>query len=75
MTTVMAFNGAGDTTTPMWINLFVYWVVQIPLAWLLAMTFGYGPQGVFATVAICQTLLAVIGVLLFRRGTWKTRVV
>ena len=75
MTTVMAFNGAGDTTTPMWINLFVYWVVQIPLAWLLAMTFGYGPQGVFATVAICQTLLAVIGVLLFRRGKWKTRVV
>ena len=75
MTTVMAFNGAGDTTTPMWINLFVYWVVQIPLAWLLAMTLGYGPQGVFATVAICQTLLAVVGVLLFRRGKWKTRVV
>ncbi len=75
MTTVMAFNGAGDTTTPTWINFFVYWVLQIPLAWLLGVTLDYGPQGVFATVAICQTVLAVVGVLVFRRGTWKTRAV
>ena len=75
MTTVMAFNGAGDTTTPTWINFFVYWVLQLPLAWGLGVTFGYGPQGVFAAVAICQVVLAAVGVLLFRRGKWKTKAV
>jgi len=75
MTTVMAFNGAGDTTTPTWINFLVYWVLQIPLAWALGVTFGYGPRGVFAAVAICQAVLAVVGVLVFRRGKWKTRAV
>ena len=75
MTTVMAFNGAGDTTTPTWINFFVYWVLQLPLAWGLGVTFGYGPQGVFAAVAICQVVLAAVGVLVFRRGKWKTKAV
>lgn len=75
MTTVMAFNGAGDTTTPTWINFFVYWVLQLPLAWGLGVTLEFGPQGVFMAVAICQVVLAVVGVLMFRRGTWKTRAV
>jgi putative MATE family efflux protein len=75
MTTVMAFNGAGDTTTPTWINFLVYWVLQLPLAWSLGVTFGHGPQGVFAAVAICQVVLAAVGVLLFRRGKWKARAV
>jgi putative MATE family efflux protein len=75
MTTVMAFNGAGDTTTPTWINLLVYWVLQLPLAWTLGVRLGYGPQGVFSAVAICQVVLAIVGVLAFRRGTWKMRAV
>ena len=57
----------------MWINFFVYWALQIPLAWFLGVTLDYGPQGVFATVAIVQTVLAAVGVLFFRRGKWKTR--
>ena len=69
----MAFNGAGDTTTPTWINFLVYWLVQLPLAWVLAGPAGLGPRGVFVTVAVCQTLMAVVGVLAFRRGHWKTR--
>ncbi len=75
MTTVMAFNGAGDTVTPTWINFFVYWVLQLPLAWGLGVTFEFGPQGVFMAVAICQVVLAIVGVLVFRRGKWKTRTV
>ncbi len=74
LVTVVAFNGAGDTTTPTWINFFVYWVVQLPLAWTLAGPAGVGPSGVFATVAVCQTLMALVGVLAFRRGRWKARV-
>ncbi len=73
MITVLAFNGAGDTTTPTWINFGVYWVFQIPLAYALARPLGFGPQGVFIAVAAGQILLAVVGVVMFRRGTWKTR--
>ncbi len=75
MITVLAFNGAGDTTTPTWINFFVYWVVQIPLAYALAQPLGFGPQGVFIAVAACQILLAVVGVVIFRRGRWKSRTI
>ncbi|MCY4030278.1 MAG: MATE family efflux transporter [Acidobacteria bacterium] len=74
LVTVLAFNGAGDTTTPTWINFLVYWVVQLPLAWALAGPAGLGPSGVFVTVAVCQTLMAAVGVVAFRRGSWKKRV-
>ena len=73
LVTVLAFNGAGDTTTPTWINLFVYWLVQIPLGWTLAGPVALGPQGVFLAIAISQCLLAATGVLVFRRGSWKKR--
>ena len=73
--TVLAFNGAGDTTTPTWINFWVYWVVQIPLAWGLAVELGYGPTGVFWAITISQLLLAIVGVAMFRRGSWKTRTI
>ena len=70
---VLAFNGAGDTTTPTWINFWVYWVVQIPLAYWLAVVQDQGPTGVFWAICVSQVLLAVVGVTAFRRGTWKTR--
>ncbi len=75
MITVLAFNGAGDTTTPTWINFFVYWVFQIPLAYVLARPLGLGPSGVFAAITASQVLLALVGVLAFRRGSWKTRTI
>jgi putative MATE family efflux protein len=73
MVLTQSFNGAGDTRTPTYINLFIFWLFEIPLAWALAHTFGFGPQGVFtaATVAFC--MLAVVSAVLFRRGAWKTR--
>ena len=57
------------------LQLFVYWMVQLPLAWALAVPAGFGVQGVFVTIAVCQTLLAATGVLVFRRGGWKTRAI
>jgi Na+-driven multidrug efflux pump len=73
MVLTQSFNGAGDTRTPTYINLFIFWLFEIPLAWLLAHSFGLGPQGVFtaATVAFC--MLAVVSAVLFRRGEWKSR--
>ena len=73
MIVVQAFNGAGDTMTPTKINFFCYWLVQIPLAYLLANTFSMGPTGVFLAITISQSLLAVVGIMAFRRGNWKLK--
>ena len=75
MVLTQSFNGAGDTATPTWINLFVFWLFEIPLAWLLAERFGFGPAGVFWSITIAFSTLAVVSAALFRRGRWKARMV
>jgi Na+-driven multidrug efflux pump len=67
-----SFNGAGDTWTPTWINLGCFWLFQIPAAWLLAIHYGHGPQGVFVVMTVAFSALAVVSGLIFRRGRWKT---
>jgi putative MATE family efflux protein len=66
-----SFNGAGDTMTPTILNLICFWAWQIPLAWFLAFQTGMGPDGIFSAIAVAQSTLAVISVVVFRRGTWK----
>jgi putative MATE family efflux protein len=75
MVLVQAFNGAGDTLTPTWIDLGCYWLFQIPLAWVLARTLGYGPVGVFLAITLAESLIAAVGLFVFRRGRWKAKVV
>ena len=70
MVLVSAFNGAGDTRTPTWLNLAVFWAFEIPAAWLLARTFGLGPHGVFLSIALAFSSLAVAAGVVFRRGGW-----
>lgn len=67
-----AFNGSGDTYTPLVISLIVFWAIQIPMAYLLAMVYDWGPDGVFFCIAFCHSLYAVIAIALFKRGKWKT---
>jgi Na+-driven multidrug efflux pump len=73
MVMLQALNGAGDTMTPTWISLFSFWMCQIPLAWWLANGLELGPRGVFWAIAVGESLHAVVGILVFRRGRWKTR--
>ena len=73
MTTVQSFNGAGDTRTPTWVNLFCFWLFQIPAAWILAYPLKLGPSGVFWGVASAYSISAVVGLTLFRQGRWKEK--
>jgi putative MATE family efflux protein len=73
MVMLQAFNGAGDTATPTKLNFVIFWLFQLPLAWMLARTLGLGPVGVYWAIAIAYSLSAVIGILLFRRGRWKEK--
>jgi putative MATE family efflux protein len=75
MVFTQAFNGAGDTWTPTWMNFGCFWVWQIPLAWLLAIQWSMGPNGVFIAMTVAFSTLAIVGSIAFRRGRWKTRVV
>jgi putative MATE family efflux protein len=71
MVMVQAFNGAGDTLTPTLINLFCYCLWQIPLAYWLSRVAGFGPQGVFAAISISGATIAMVSIVVFRRGRWK----
>jgi len=71
MIITQALNGAGDTRTPSILNLIVFWLTQIPLAYGLATSMDLGPDGVFWAIVISESLLTVLGVLVFRRGAWR----
>lgn len=72
MIIIQAMNGAGDTRTPSVMNFVCFWLLQIPLAWTLARVAGLGPSGVFWAIVISESMLTVLGVLVFRRGRWRT---
>ena len=71
MVLTQAFNGAGDTRTPTMLNVLVFWLWEIPLAWTLARPLGMGPEGAFVAVAVAFSTLAVVSAVLFKRGRWK----
>src|SRR5512138_41747 len=72
MVSVQAFNGAGDTTTPTWINVVFFWLIQIPLSWLLAIRLDWQQSGVFWGVFVSETSVGLFTLWLFTRGKWKT---
>jgi putative MATE family efflux protein len=73
MVAVQAFNGAGDTTTPMLVNLASFWFFKIPLAWVLAKVFDMGPRGAFLAITAAYAVQSITAMTLFRRGKWAER--
>jgi len=71
MVMLQAFNGAGDTVTPTIVNLFGFWLLEIPLAYVLAIRGKFGTTGVYYSIVIAEAAIAAAGVLIFRRGRWK----
>ena len=72
MVVIQAFNGAGDTKTPTIINFFCFWVFQLPFAYLAAVSLNLGPLGVFLAITLAEMLIAVVGIIWFRKGKWKS---
>ena len=73
MAIIQGFNGAGDTATPMKINFFCYWLLEIPLAWFLALPMGMAEKGVYVAIVIAESMMTIVSALIFRRGQWKKR--
>ncbi|MBW8685909.1 MATE family efflux transporter [Chitinophaga rhizophila] len=71
MVLTQSFNGAGDTRTPTLINLVGFWMLQVPMAWMLAVNYHMGPAGVFWAIAIAESCVAVAAIFIFRKGWWK----
>jgi putative MATE family efflux protein len=72
MVMIQSLNGAGDTKTPTWINIVCFWMIQIPLAWVLAIYFDMGPTGAFIAIPSAETVLALAAWYFFKKGKWKT---
>lgn len=72
MVVAQSFNGAGDTRTPTILNFFAFWMFQIPLAYFLSIVWNMGPKGTYLAIVIAESALAVVGILIFRQGRWKT---
>lgn len=71
MVIIQSFNGAGDTRTPTYINFVCFWLFQLPFAYFLAISFEVGPLGVYLAIVLAETLIAIIGIILFKKGKWK----
>ena len=71
MVMMQALNGAGDTKTPTWNNFVVFWLFQIPFAFVLAKVFHFGPTGAFLAVPVAETVIAMAGYYYFKKGKWK----
>lgn len=72
MVVMQAMNGAGDTETPMILNVICFWIVQIPLAFMLATRSPLEASGAFIAIVVSESLLTILSVIVFRRGGWKT---
>jgi len=73
MVMIQSFNGAGDTVTPSLINFVCFWLIKIPLAYLLAIAMDMGPHGVFVAITIAYSSQTIAALVLFRRGRWKAK--
>ena len=71
MVVIQSFNGAGDTKTPTIINFFCFWICQLPFAYVFAIVLDFGPSGVFWAITLAEVAIAIIAIIMFKKGKWK----
>ncbi len=71
MVMLQAFNGAGDTITPTIVNFFGFWLLEIPLAWFLAIPMRMQAKGAYFSIVVAEAAIAAVSIVLFKRGYWK----
>jgi putative MATE family efflux protein len=71
MVLTQAINGAGDTFTPTLLNFVFFWLVETPLAWFLALHLGWGQTGVYWSIVLAESGMALAAIWLFKKGKWK----
>jgi Na+-driven multidrug efflux pump len=71
MVMIQAFNGAGDTATPTWMNAIAFWMLEIPLAWGLTNGLGWGPVGAAWAIVLAESALTAMAISMYRRGGWR----
>jgi putative MATE family efflux protein len=71
MVMLQAFNGAGDTVTPTIVNFFGFWLLEIPLAYGLAIPVRLQSSGVYWAIVIAEGSIAATSAILFKQGRWK----
>src|SRR5207253_10566748 len=73
MVMLQAFNGAGDTITPTIVNFFGFWLLEIPLAWFLAIPMRMQAKGAYFSIVVAEAAIAAMSIVLFKRGSWKNQ--
>lgn len=73
MVMTQSLNGAGDTYTPTLLNFICFWMIEIPLAWFLALKMGYEVEGVYYAIVVAESTLTLMGIYVFNRGRWKLK--
>jgi putative MATE family efflux protein len=71
MVLMQALNGSGDTRTPTVINFVCFWLFQVPLAYVLAITFDLKSTGAIIAIPVAETIIALLAWYYFKKGKWK----
>jgi Na+-driven multidrug efflux pump len=67
-----ALNAAGNIMQVTLLYIVMFYVIQLPLAYLLGVRFQWELRGIFTAIVSSEIVLAVLFLMIFRNGKWKT---
>ncbi|MGZ8919771.1 MAG: MATE family efflux transporter [Limisphaerales bacterium] len=71
VTAMSALRGLSDVKIPAMVAILAYWIISIPLAYLLAFSFNYGPIGIWVALALGLAIAALILTWRFHHRTLR----
>ncbi len=67
-----SLNAAGDIKQVSILYILMFYITQLPLAWLLGVVLNWGPKGIFIAILVSELVLAIACITVFKKGKWKT---